>query len=94
MAEKYIYLDNNETTPLDPRVLEAMLPYFQGFPANAASSHRMGRKVKQAVDTARGQIADLIDVNPEDVYFTGGATESINLALQGIDRLLIGHHLS
>lgn len=84
MNHKYIYLDNNATTPLDSRVLEAMMPYLKDMYGNAASGHRMGRQIKLAVEQAREQIADLIDVNAEDVYFTAGATEAINIALQGI----------
>jgi len=84
MREKYIYLDNNATTPLDPRALDVMMPYLQDLYGNAASSHRMGKEVKRAIDTARRQVADLIDVNPEEIHFTAGATEAINIALQGI----------
>lgn len=84
MQNNYIYLDNNATTPLDSRVLEVMMPYLTDIYGNASSSHRMGKQLKRAVDQARQQIANLIDVNVEDLYFTGGATEAINIALQGI----------
>ncbi|MCL7987099.1 cysteine desulfurase [Sphingobacterium sp. lm-10] len=80
----FIYLDNNATTPLDPKVLEVMMPYLTDMYGNASSSHRMGKQLKKAVDRARGQMGDLIDVNAEDIYFTAGATEAINLALQGL----------
>lgn len=84
MQESFIYLDNNATTPLDPRVLEAMMPYLTDMYGNASSSHRMGKQIGAAVQKARTQIGDLIDVNAEDIYFTSGATEAINIALQGI----------
>lgn len=85
MPEKdFIYLDNNATTPLDPRVLEAMMPYLTDMYGNASSSHRMGKQIKAAVDQAREQVGDMIDVNAEDIYFTAGATEAINIALQGV----------
>lgn len=86
MTNEFIYLDNNATTPLDPRVLEAMMPYMTDLYGNASSSHRMGKRIKQAVDEARVQIGDLIDANPEDIIFTAGATEAINLAIRGIVR--------
>ncbi len=86
MTNKYIYLDNNATTPLDPRVLEVMMPYLTDLYGNASSSHLMGKRVKQAVDKARGQVGDLIDANPEDIVFTAGATEAINLAIRGVVR--------
>ncbi|WP_090606171.1 cysteine desulfurase family protein [Parapedobacter koreensis] len=86
MTNEYIYLDNNATTPLDPRVLEAMMPYLTDLYGNASSSHRMGARIKRAVDEARGQVGDLIDANPEDIIFTAGATEAINLAIRGVVR--------
>lgn len=85
-ANDFIYLDNNATTPLDPRVLEAMMPYMTDLYGNASSSHRMGKRIKRAVDEARGQIGDLIDANPEDIIFTAGATEAINIAIRGVVR--------
>lgn len=80
-----IYLDYNATTPLDPRVFEAMLPWFQGDPSNAGSrTHVFGQRAKQAVDQAREQVAEVIGASPAEICFTSGATESNNLAILGL----------
>ncbi|NBC07318.1 MAG: aminotransferase class V-fold PLP-dependent enzyme [Bacteroidetes bacterium] len=80
-----IYLDNNATTPCDPRVIEAMLPHFYEQPGNAASrNHALGWLAEQAVHSARQQVADLIGVAAKEVIFTSGATESDNLAIKGV----------
>jgi cysteine desulfurase len=80
-----IYMDHHATTPVDPQVLDAMLPYFTDMFGNAASiDHGFGYLAKKAVDLAREQIASFINAQPEEVVFTSGATESDNLAILGV----------
>lgn len=79
-----IYLDHNATTPVDPRVWAAMEPYLRVHYANPSSIHRAGRLVRDAVETARAQVASLVNAHPSEIIFTSGGTEANNLALKGV----------
>ncbi|WP_031459073.1 cysteine desulfurase family protein [Chloroflexus sp. MS-G] len=84
MHNRLIYLDHAATTPLDPRVLEAMLPFLSGTSGNASSIHQVGRAALQALDDAREQVALVLGCQPKEIVFTSGGSESINLALKGV----------
>jgi cysteine desulfurase len=79
-----IYLDYNATTPVDPRVVDAMLPYLQEHFGNPSSSHYYGSQARSGVDTAREQVASLLGCAPDEIVFTGGGSESDNLAIKGV----------
>jgi cysteine desulfurase len=84
MMAKTIYLDHSATTPLDPEVVEAMLPFYREDFANPSSLHAAGRRVRKAVEAARDQAAALIGAGPGEILFTSGASESNNLAIMGV----------
>lgn len=88
---KTIYLDNNATTSLDPLVLEAMLQELQQGPANPSSVHSLGKAAAQRLNQARASIADFLKVKPQEIFFTSGATEGLNMILRGVFSLKPGH---
>jgi cysteine desulfurase len=84
-----IYLDHNATTPVDPAVLDAMLPYFSSDFGNASSIHTFGQRARAAVETAREQVAGLLNARPQEIVFTSGGTESDNHAVFGVALALL-----
>ena len=84
MSARRIYLDNSATTPLDPRVVQAMQPYLEAVFGNPSSLHLEGRQAREGLDRARGQVAALLNADPGEILFTASGTESDNLALTGI----------
>ncbi len=83
MASDRIYMDHASSTPVDPLVLEAMLPYFNEVYGNASNIHSFGRGSREGIEKARKQVADLIGAEPEEIIFTSGGTESDNMAIKG-----------
>ncbi|MCD7877974.1 MAG: cysteine desulfurase NifS [Cloacibacillus porcorum] len=83
MAPREVYLDNSASTKVDPRVTEAMLPYFSEKYGNPNSLHKFGREARAAIDNARAQVASLINAKPTDIIFTGAGSEADNLAIKG-----------
>jgi len=90
MASRFIYLDHAATTPVDPRVVEAMLPYFEEKFGNPSSIHRAGGEARAAVEKARQTVAELLGAKPSEIIFTSCGTESDNLALRGVAFALKG----
>lgn len=78
-----IYLDNAASTAPDKAVLKAMRPFLEGFYGNPSSLHQMGQSAREAIETARGQVAEILGARPQEIIFTSGGTESVNLAIQG-----------
>ncbi len=96
-----VYLDNAATTPLDPEVMEAMLPYMKDFFGNPSSIHGFGRQTRAAIEGARKGVAKFLNVSPAEIFFTSGGTEANNMAIQcavrdlGVNRIItsaIEHH--
>src|ERR1700710_2190904 len=83
IATRPVYLDCNATTPIDPGVLEAMLPYLGDEFGNPSSAHALGRRARDAVEAARTEVAGLIGAKPDEILFTSGGTEANNIAIRG-----------
>lgn len=92
---KKIYLDNAATTPIDPEVLEVMMPYLTDFFGNPSSIHSHGRKVKSAIENARKSVASILNTSPGEIFFTSGGTEADNTAItKSVDALGVKHFIS
>src|SRR3984957_21056963 len=89
-----VYLDYNPTTPVEPQVLDAMLPYFSADFANASSIHTPGQRARAAVETARRQVAALLGARPQEIVFTSGGTESDNHAIFGVAQPFLAGRVS
>src|SRR5436190_16051364 len=90
-----VYLDNSATTPIDPQVVEAMMPCLTDKFGNASSIHFFGQEARATVDKARHQVAALINARPNEVVFTSGGTEANNLAIRGLlEARVSGPHVS
>src|SRR4028119_900508 len=90
-----VYLDNSATTPVDPRVVEAMLPYLTEKFGNASSVHFFGQEALAALDRARREVAALINARPNEIVFVSGGTEANNLAIRGVAEMAAnaGRHI-
>jgi cysteine desulfurase len=95
MAIKPIYLDYNATTPIDPHVVNAMLPYLNEHFGNPSSGHIFGQRAREAVGKARNQVAKFLGCNEDEIIFTSGGTESNNHAIRGVAFVLRdkGNHI-
>jgi len=90
MEARYVYLDHNATSPVLPEVLDSMMPFLTNAYGNPSSAHRLGREAREAVDQARERVGALLNANMEEIVFTGGGSESNNLALKGYVKSLNG----
>ncbi|NJO02233.1 MAG: aminotransferase class V-fold PLP-dependent enzyme, partial [Bacteroidia bacterium] len=90
-----VYFDNAATTPLDPRVIEAMLPYMHEYFGNPSSIHFHGRQTRSAIEVARKKIAELLNTSPSEIFFTSGGTEADNMAIRcSVEALELTHAIS
>jgi cysteine desulfurase len=81
---RFIYLDHNATTPTDPRVVEAMKPYFSEEYGNPSSIYKFAQEAREALEVARAKVARILNAKPEEIFFTSGGTEADNFAIKGI----------
>ena len=90
---KEIYLDHNATTHIDPEVLDSMMPYLKGKYGNPSSPHSYGREGREAIENSRMEAARLLGAKKEEIFFTSGGTESINMAIKGAAWVRKGKHI-